>query len=490
MIRVSTLVAVIIAPLVLFGCSTTSKSTADAQSPNWTEDARVTVRFYRPNPVQRFSERDSFQESQLASDAFDDSVITQEPRVMLWGNEFLGSDVTFRDVFLAPGPYAFGYWADDGDKLFEGRLQVNLTNQSLLETLKSWKTEIPRQKAWLAEDFELSGKLQTSDARVFKNFAKQLRAFERLERQIDQLIEQEAQQQFETQIVNQQMLDMSRVLIFPGGGGFTHPTTLAAFTDQDVQRADNGESVGRFIIVADAAMSKQKLRGINRLHTAFQACKSVVSEEIDWLERNKRFLITTDHAFDWDREFIENEMRMQQALSVVDRINEQIVDIRERRMAQAFVHQLVAQGATHQPLEEENRDLLDEQAVLQAKLVAINGLMQESDATSPRFIALERRQTRLQRAIDNIDARVAEVNTSQEVLARMFEASNVIYRQSGTRLVAATYIDPETPFDVREALEREAMLTIQFNASPAGSGASNTWKTTASYTGPVDPDCE
>lgn len=490
MIRVSTLVAVCAAPLMMVGCTTTTKSTCSAQKSEWTGDARVTVRFYRPDPVQRFAERDSFQESQLASDSFDNSIVTEEPRVMLWGEQFDGSDVTFRDVFLAPGPYAFGYWADDGDTLFEGRMQVNLTNQSLLETLKSWKQEIPRQKAWLAEDFELKGKLKTTDARVFKNFAKQLRAFERLERQIDQLIEQEAQHQFESQIVNEQMLDMSRVLVFPGGGGFSHPTTLAAFTEDDINLAHNGENVGRFIIVADSEMSKAKLRGINRLHSSFQACKAVVAEEIDWLERNKRFLITTDHAFDWDREFIENEMRLQQALSVVDRINEQIMDVRERRMAQSFVHQLVAQGAMHQPLEDEKRDLLDEQAVLQAKLVAINGLMQESDPTSPRFIALERRQTRLQRAIDNIDARVNEVNTSQEVLARMFEASNVIYRQSGTRLVAATFIDPQTPFDVREALEREALLTIQFGASENPIGVTNTWKTTASYITNNDPDCE
>ncbi len=490
MTRVLTLVAVLAVPLMMVGCATTTTTTTDAQSPDWTPDARVTVRFYRPDPVQRFAERDVWQESQLASDAFDASVIKEEPRIMLWGNEFEGRDVTFRDVFLEPGPYAFGYWSDDGDTLFEGRMSVNLTNQSLIQMLKTWKQEIPRQKAWLAEDFELRGKLQTSDARVFKNFAKQLRAFERLEREIDQLIVQEAQQQHEMAVLNQQMLDMSRVLIFPGGGGFSHPTTLAAFTEQDVQRAQDGDPVGRFIIVADAEMSKTKLRGINRLHKSFQACKAVVAEEIDWLERNKRFLITTDHAFDWDREFVKNEMRLQQALSVVDRINEQIADVRERRMAQAFVHQLVAQGANHQPLEEEKRDLLDEQAVLQAKLVAINGLMQESDPTSPRFIALERRQTRLQRAIDNIDARVNEVNTSQEVLAQMFNSSNVIYRQSGTRLVAATFIEPDAPFDLRESLEREAMLTVQFSLSDNVPGSSSTWKTTASYNGGVDPDCE
>ena len=84
-------------------------------------------------------------------------------------------------------------------------------------------------------------------------------------------------------------------------------------------------------------------------------CRAVLSEEVDRLERRKRFYMITDHIHNHDRKFVENEMRIQQALNAIDQLGEQIADIRERRMALSFVNGLVAPDQLLDPLTREQR---------------------------------------------------------------------------------------------------------------------------------------
>ncbi len=411
--------------------------------------------------------------------------------VALWGGQYYGDDVTMNDASLDPGHYTFGFWNHDDATALKGWVEVNFAGTELVDTLREWKDRIPEQKQWLAYDFEIKGKLDTTDSKVFASFAKQLRAFDKLEREIDEAIMQETRMQEQRQRRVHEVLSDSVVLMLPTGSGIFHPTTQPVFAPEDVTRAKSGDAVTKVLLVADARGTRKKLRNVDQVCRSLQGCRNVLTEEVDRLERQKRYFVTTDHIYNHDRKFVENEMRMQQALNGIDQLTEQIADMRERRLALSFTNGLVSPDRLMDPLDAEQRDLDQQRTVLSSQKHRLDMMFNETAEDSPRRIVFQRQRMRVNRAIEDIDRYGESVTEARVALSTMRDTTRVIHRQGDTRLLAATFLDPVVPSRVREAVEHDAFMIVRIESTPTGADPlhvqETTTVTTASYVEPCDP---
>ena len=463
-----------------------------------TDFTPLAVRFVLPPVPERFADLTPDGDTRAVTSTYDDTYVEtvadndmvdrgESLHVALWGGQYHGNDVTFAGVPLDPGHYTFGCWDQDDETTFKGWVRVNTGGTELIDTLREWKADIPKQKHWLAYDFELKGKLYNTDAAVFRRFANQLRAFDRLERQMDEAIAHEEQMQAEMNRRHNDFLAHTEILVLPGDEGWFYPTTMPTFTDDDVRLVKSGNSMTKLLTMADFEMAQWKLRMVNRLTNELRGCRAAMAEEIDRLERRKRFYTITDHIYQHDRKFVENEMRIQQALGTIDRLNEQIDDMRSRRMALAFATELVAPDKMFRPLDDERRDLEQERAVLEAKRKRLNTLVGEASETGPRRIALERERQRIIRNIESIDHQFEVLAEARDVLDHMKNTTFVIHRQGDSRLIAATFVEPDAPFRIRDAIERECLMTVRLQSTDTPYDPNNPQGTRVRTTSWQDP---
>jgi len=480
-------------PVAFSACATTAPESGSRY---------VSVRFVAPPAPERFVAACDESEVRLASDTYHDGTPTEhvagsdwappeDPRfVALWGGGYDGYDVTYSDAPLEPGHYTFGLWDQTHATGLQGWLNVNNSRADLVDVLRTWKARIPQQKQWLAYEHELQGSLQEADAEVFRSFGKQLRAFDRLERELDRAIDRESQLQVATRQHNREFLDSARILVLPGGSALFHPTTRPAYKEQEVEQVRGGDVVTKMLFLADYENTEARMRMVNSLVRNLKACKAVLIEEVDRLERRKRFMTITDHVFNHDKEFVRNEMRLQQSLSAIDQLNEQVAEMRMRRVALAFTSELLAGDEMFRPLEEEQRDLEEERLVLETRKHRLDLLYNESDEKSVRRVALERFRQRHARAIEHVDEQVALLGRARETLTAMKQTSDVIHRQGDFRLMAAGFVGEDMPFRVREAVAREALMTMRLQTTDgpleSGSHRLTSYHTTASF-GPPSP---
>ncbi len=434
---------------------------------------------------------ESFDSEYIATSSASD--LTEAFTVTLWGGDYEGHDVSLVDAPLRPGNYTFGFWDHERDMAMKGWVEVNFAGTQLVDTLRQWKSRIPQQKQWLAYDFEVKGKLDTADSVVFKSFARQLRAFDKLEREMDSAIAVEMQLQEQRRRQYGQMLNESVVLMLPTGSGIFHPTTEPVFAPEDVADVQTGEAVTKFMLVADAQGTQKKLRLVNRVCRSMQGCRAVLVEEVDRLERLKRYLVTTDHIYNHNRKFVENEMRIQQALNSIDQLNEEIGDMRERRLALSFTNGLVSPDRFLEPITTERRDIDEERTVLSTRQTRLDMMFDATAEDSPRRIAFQRQRLRVSRAIEDIDRYAVSLGEAQVALTSMRESTRVIHRQGDLRLLAAAFVDPSVPSRIREAIEHDAAMIVRLEASPTRAEplhAVQASMRTASYTVDTSDPCD
>jgi hypothetical protein len=198
--------------LLIAGCMKPFFSSSNARSqaahpPRAYFTPAVAVRFFMPPDAERYGDMTSDTSMQLVvdskykgfvdadNDGIADTPDSQPMHVALWGGPFYGHETTYTLTSLDPGDYTFAVIDRDKAKAIQGWIHVNHSGLEVADILQRWKAEMPKMKQWLAYDFELQGKLNTSDAQVFESFARQLRAFERLERELDQAIAHELEVQ-------------------------------------------------------------------------------------------------------------------------------------------------------------------------------------------------------------------------------------------------------------------------------------------------------
>lgn len=437
----------------------------------------VSVRFLVPPEPERFTERTGQATTGLVVDsgyqgfagndaAHHGSFFNPEAKhVALWGGPFSGRNVTYSLTPLEPGDYTFALLDQDEAKAVQGWIHVTTTGTELVDVLRKWRNDIPEQKQWLAYDFELQNNLQIRDARVFKSFARQLRAFDQLERELDGAIGREMQTQAHSRMRTGGFLHNTEVLLLPGDNSFFRPTTQSAFSQKELDSVRSGDAVSKIVLVADYAKAEWKLRHVHRLADDFQRCKAVFTEEAQRLARRKRYYMLTDHLYHHDRKFVENEMHLQHCLATIDRLNEQIGELRGRRMGLAFVTELFAPDGSFQVLNDEKSDLGREQKVLEAKMHRLNQLFEQANEDSSRRVTIEQDRQWVHRAMEGLNTELARLDEAQNALQTLKDSSRVIHRQGDYRLLASSFVDQNIPFFIRQTIEREALMSIRLQAA-------------------------
>jgi len=445
----------------LIGCSGTVTRT---------ELTQVAVRFVIPPEPEPFANADTDADVRWVVDAsydgFVDTDSTARPvpdayHVALWGGPFEGNDVTYSATSLAPGSYTFAYLDRPDDSLMQGWLEVNYEGKDLLDYLYKWKNSIPEQKQRLAYDYEISGRTDSIDPAAFKSLTKQLRAFDRLEKRLDAAITAEVKAQTARHQQIRDLLRDAEILILPGSDQVFHATTRAAFSPDDFEAVRAAGALTKMVLVADHQDAQWKLRCVDQLYDDLMRCKAVMGQEADRLERRKGLFLLTDHLHNHDKRFVENETRLQITLGAIDRLDQHMSDLRDRRMALAFISELVAPDGAFRALDQEKRDLLQERVVLQAERHRLDLLFDESNENSARRVDLERNRQHVTAAIVSLDARLADLGKARKVLETMTESTDVIHRQGDTRLLTATVVEDQLPFAIRQAIQRESLMTVR-----------------------------
>lgn len=492
-----------LAPLALTGCSK-PKSWFHAKAGQSTP---VAVRFVMPAWPEQFagtwkSEWQWQQESTAAESGYTEATLTSggtsgfagdakpaDPNayhVALWGGPFGGQDVTHSLTPLNPGNYTFAFFDQDQPAAAQGWIQVNHGGNELIDILQRWKAEIPQQKNWFAYDFELKGKLDGKDQQSFRSFAKQLRAFDRLERQLDWAIESELRNGAWARQRYNQFFSNAEVLMLPGGEGVFHPTTQPAFDREDVQKVWDGDSVSKVLLVADYPTIEWKLEHVNQVYGDFARCKAVLMEEADRLQRRKRFYTLTDHIYHHDHKFVQNEMRLQLAYTAIDRINEQMGQLSQRRMGLAFVNELFSQDGSWRWLEQEQQSLQRERTVLETQKRQIDLFFEQAAEPNLQKVAFERNRQEVNAALSTIDQQLEQLSDARLALQGIRSDSEVIHRQGDTHILATSLVSAGVPFHVRQAVEKEAFMSVRIEESdhfftPAGYNETRLQKVSSPY---------
>ena len=188
-------------------------------------------------------------------------------------------------------------------------------------------------------------------------------------------------------------------------------------------------------------------------------------EAADRFERRKGLYLLTSHLHPDDTRFVENETWLQSTLGVIERLDEQMVNLRQRRMALAFVAGLIAPGDHARTLDEEERGLMRERAVLEAENRRLDLLLERSDESQIKRVALERNRQNVIAALNSLDRQLEHLGAARGALEWMTSSASVIHRQGDTRLLAAALADQHLPIAVRQAVERESLMTVRLESS-------------------------
>ncbi len=460
--------AIVVATLMLTGC-TRSTMTSNIRP----DSMSVSVRFVLPSEQDRYSSLEDQTQTKLAADSTyrgfsghdpGDGMTTWKPsayHVALWGGNHNGTDVTTEAMMLPPGSYTFAFFDQPKQAVMQGWLDIRNTKSDLASVLSKWKDSIDEQKKRLAFDLEVDGRMTLSDPEVFNEFEKQMKACDRLNRSIDAAIKMEyrAQKTKKKNIVD--LLHDAELVIMPGEDTFFHPTTQPAFNEDDVAAVHAGNAVTKMILAADYKEAKWKLGRINQLYGDIARFKEVMEQEADRLERRKGLFLLTDHLYNHDKRFVENEMQLQYTLGLIERFDEHASDLREHRMALAFVTSLFTPHANFNALDQEQRDLVGERTVLETQRRRLDRTIDATEENDVKRVTLERNRQRVIAMLDDIEAQMEGVGQARTALASMADATDVIHRHNDTRLMTATFVEKEMPPAVLRIVERQAMMTAR-----------------------------
>jgi hypothetical protein len=426
------------------------------------------------------------QASDADFDAVSDAPISKERYfVTMWGGPYDGEDVTYSDLDLAPGDYTFAVWEQDPQSTVQGNLTVNPPSTALLDVLQKWQARIPELKQQLAFDAEIKGKANT-DAQSFSAFKRQLSALERLGDQIDRAVWWQEKWNKRHAPEYEHFVDQAVLLVLPGDERQLDPRTRPAFCASDVENVRDGSPLTKVLYVADYDSAQWKARMIDGFWRELIACKNVHWEEVNRYERRKRILDITDHLYKHDAEFVRNEQQLQTALNTIAMIDQQLADLSDRRVTLALAHALTASHEPFASFDTEFRDLEQERTMLTAEKERLDAMYEKAGAETPKRVDLAAARQRYVRALAQVEQRFAAVKQNQIVVATLRENSEVLHRNSDARVLASTIVTDSVPFNVRQAITRESVLTLRLQSqenlfAPKGSNL-NTVRTAAHNT--------
>lgn len=385
--------------------------------------------------------------------------------VALWGGPFEGKDVTHGVTFLTSGTYTFAFLDRTRNDMMQGWVAVRDEGSDLVTYMQRWLKGVEHMKQQLAYDFEISGEMGAADQRTLDAFQEQLKALDNLSQRLEKAVEAELHSHSRHWRQVRDVFRSAEIRVIPGREEVFRPATKAAFTQLDMQEVRSGHPVSKIILVADYENARWKLERINALYDDLMRCKRVAEQQADWLERRKGLFLLTDHLHDKGEKYVENEMRLQYTLGMIDRFEKRMYDLRERRMALAFISELVAPNRAFSSLDQEEQQCLHELTVLGVELNRLNRLFEETDENSKQRVTIERNRRRVLVTMEKLEGQIGTLNETRETLLAMAKSTNVIHRAGDDRLITATFLAEELPFHVRRAVEQESIMTVRMEAT-------------------------
>ncbi len=465
-----TIVSVGVTGVVLLSTGCASFGRLGLWDPPPNSATKVTVRFIaEPNEFALASRNSSVRLASSDADTdFDngDTMMANSAayRVVLWGGEFEGEDVTFTPTQLSTGPYMFGLFDPDRGGSYQGWISVNSGGDDVLSALGEWQQSVQKQQEWLAYGAKVSGQFDSGDASDFASFEQNLRKLRRLEKKIGWAIESERVERrngasrFET-------LAQAEVLIVPGGESFLRPWTQAALSEEDFSTVRSGTALTKFILVGDYETASGKLERIAELRDDLDRNRAVFNEEFRRLEHRRRYYLMTDHLYNHGRKFVQNEKRLQEARGMIAEMDRQIADYNQKFEAILFVTGLFAPDEALAQFDA-TRDGLDrDRAVIDARVALIENRIDEVSDRSERRVRLEQQRQDAQASIEHLDNRIAQIDQAQRAVRRLRDSTVVIHRQGPASVIAATMIDASIPPRFASAIEKESLLTLRLQAA-------------------------
>ncbi len=457
------------------------------------EQTQVAVRFAMPPGLERYAQTPTIEaEYADANGAQDASAWDDEPtastvdydavnydavnydevnalahadryHVTMWGAEYTGQPVTYNDLPLTPGNYTFAMWEQEPATSVQGHMQVNVPKNSLLGVYQNWKSRMPALRQQLAFAAELTDQADR-DPEGFRSLQRQLSALDKLERRLDWAIWWEQRQWKQTEPQVQDFLNNAVVLVLPGDEGALTPQTRPAFCAADIETVRGGEAITKVLLVSDYDDVQAKAQVVDRLCRDLTSCKYVLREEIRRFEQRKRFLHVTDHVYRNDEAFVTNELQLQAALSAVDEINQQLTDLTTRRAALALAASFTAPDESFASLDTRHRDLLQEQAYLQAEKSRVDLLFEQAGETNLKRVDYDAARERYARALENVEEQMSWLSETRLALSQLRDSGAVLHRAGSSRVLAASVLSSDVPTVLRRVLESDAVMTVRLES--------------------------
>lgn len=422
------------------------------------------------NTVQDVSTQNPNQPSveftQAASRSYDEmNALAHADRyhVALWGGPFQGDDVTYSDLDLAPGDYTFALWEQDPATSVQGHLRVNAPSGALLDVLHKWQARLPELKQQVAYEAEIQGRANT-DPEAFASFQRQLKALDRLGKKIDNAVVWEERWHERHAPEYEKFVDQAIVLMLPGDERLLDPRTKPAFCAADVQNVRTGDPLTKVLVVADYNTTRWKIQMVDGFTRELNACKNVLWEEVNRLERRKRILDITDHLHKHDAAFTANEWQLQAALTTIAAIDDQLMQLSERRVALAYESALTAPDESFVSLENEQHDLQQELTLLTAEKERLDSMFSKASTETPKRVDLAAARQRYVRAIDNVQKRMTALQDNRVAIGKLRDASQVLHRSSDARVLVSSTVNSDVPFYVQQAIAKNALLTVRLQS--------------------------
>jgi len=466
----------VVATAACSGCAVTRPCPAAKSTPGF---AKVTVRFAMPSVP--FDDENKYANEVDAELAFhdpsagwipDDFWFASSPppsdgpyHVVLWGGNFAGQNVTYFPARLASGQYTFGLFDHDHDAVFQGWISVNGSGDDVLNLFMDWRDTVHQQEEWLGFENRITGKLESREAEHFKKFTKDLRSIRRLERRIDDAIQDEIAARIKQQQMRNRFLGGTEILLMPGQDNLFRPATRPAFSNEELAQTASSDPMTKVVLLADYTNAVEKLRRVSNLRDDLRRCRSVLSQEQQRLERHKRYLTVTNHLYNHDEKFVENEMRLQEVLRLSQRIDQQVDDHRRHCLALAFIAGLSAPGETTDVFADEERAVKRELAILEEQKQLLDRRFNATPEDSKKRVHMQRQRQELLAQVESAERQIEKIDEALVAFGNLRNSTRVIHSFGPARVMAATMMDNEVPRHIADAIERESLMTVRLQST-------------------------
>jgi len=264
----------------------------------------------------------------------------------------------------------------------------------------------------------------------------------------------------------------AEVLMMPPSTDFLQPFTRPTFTQEELSLVRSGDAVTKVVLAADYGKAMERLRQVSNLRDELGRTRSVLSEEVRRLENRRHYYRLTNHLYNHDRKFVENEKRLQDTLGKIAQVDQQTAEHRRHCHALMYVAGLFTPGKSFDLFDQEVHALQRDRAVFEEENRQVQQRFAQCGETSHKRIDLERDRQNVLAAIETIDTQIAQIGEARIALAKLRESSGVIHREGPARIMTASIIDGAVPMYLADAIERESLLTVRLQAADDPDSAS------------------